>query len=201
MVPPSTTHGTITAAIQKGDLLTVVTVAAIGGQKFVTVGVPSRHLPHTAVWIKFEEVGGTGFPNTAWLTGGSPGIGGSHFGLTSTHKDPTSYGGTSTYNLWLPMPYFIFSDMSGGNAYVGSNITIGLNGYVPGPVGDWRPRPRRAARAPPEARDCVGMRVEPCLPPGGRSRRAARRRRRRHRHGPAHPPGRLGPMPALLIVL
>ncbi len=134
MVPPSATHGTITAAIRKGALLTVVTVAAIGGQNYVSVGVPSVHLPHTAVWIKFEEVGGTGFPNTTWLTGGYPGIGNSHFGLTSTHKDPTSYGGTSTYNLWIPVPYFIFSDMMGGNVYVISNIAVGLNGYVPVPA-------------------------------------------------------------------
>lgn len=137
MVPPSTTHGTVTSAIQKGDLLTVLTVAAVGGQNFVTVGVPNLQLPHSAVWIKFEEIGGTGFPNTFWLTGGTPGIGQSNPGVTFTLKDyyPTTGGGTFTYNTWVPFPYFTFSDMMGGNLYVGSNIAVGLNGYhVPGPA-------------------------------------------------------------------
>ncbi len=130
MVPPSTTHGTATATIIKGDLLTVLTVAAIGGQNFVTVGVPNLQLPNSAVWITFEEVA-PGAPATFWLTGGLPtGIGSSHAGVTYTVKN---YPVVSNY--WVPFPYFTFSDMMGGNLYVGSNIAVGLNGFhVPGPA-------------------------------------------------------------------
>ncbi len=136
MLPPSTTHGTITATVFKGDLLTVLTVAAVGGQNFVTVAVPNLQLPGSAVWIKFEENSGVpGVQNTFWLTGGIPGIGSSHNGVTLSAKDYPTQGTFITYNTWLPFPYFTFSDMQGGNLYVASNIAVGLNGFhVPGPA-------------------------------------------------------------------
>lgn len=143
MVPPSVPHtspgGATFVTITKGALLTQVTLAGLpSGQNFVSVAIPSVQLPGSAVWVKLEELPqGTGFPGTFWLTGGTPGVGTSHDGLTFTIKDyyPTYYGGTFTYNTFANFPNFTFSDGQGGYLYTGANVSIGLGGYhVPGPA-------------------------------------------------------------------
>ncbi len=142
MVSPSATHGTATttfAGFTKGALLTAVTLTALpSGQNFVTVGIASVHAG-SAVWVKLEELdnGSGAFPYTFWLTGGVPGVGYTHSGVTFTLKDyyPTYYGGTFTYNTFAAFPSFVFSDGQGGYLYTHANIAVGLNGFhVPGPA-------------------------------------------------------------------
>lgn len=130
MVPPSIVP-TVTSTIEKGALLASVVVPS---QPFSTTGFVvtvtglSVALPHSAVWIKFEETG-SGFPGTSWLTGGYPGIGYSHPGLTRTVK----YPGGGPYNEWLPLPYLYIPNPD-GLPYVATNITLGLNGFhIPAP--------------------------------------------------------------------
>jgi hypothetical protein len=142
MVSPSATHGTATttfAGFTKGALLTAVTLTGLpSGQNFVTVAIASVHAG-SSVWVKLEELdnGSGAYPYTFWLTGGAPGIGYTHPGVTFTLKDyyPTYYGGTFTYNTFAAFPYFSFADGQGGYNYTHSNIAVGLNGFhIPGPA-------------------------------------------------------------------
>ncbi len=142
MVPPSGPHtspgGDTFIGFTKGALLTAVTLTGLpSGQNFVTVGINSVHAG-SAVWVKLEELdsGSGAYPGTFWLTGGTPGIGYTHPGVTSTLKDyyPTYYGGTFTYNTFANFPHFTLPDGQGGYAYAASNISVGLGGFVvPGP--------------------------------------------------------------------
>ncbi len=80
-------HGTQTSLIDKGPLLTSVLVRNLPtGANSVSVTGLNLQLPNSAVWIKFDE-SGVGAPNNFWLTGGVPGPGYSHPGLTYTVKD------------------------------------------------------------------------------------------------------------------
>ena len=130
MVPPSVVPS-ITVSFSKGMLLTSIVLTNLPAGDFFSVSVTglSVHLPQSSVWIKFGETG-PGAPGTYWLTGGLPGIGSSHDGVTQTRKYPGGYA----YNLWLPYDYFT---MTYGITpyYAESNITVGLNGYhIPAPA-------------------------------------------------------------------
>ena len=142
MVPPSAPHttpgGGTFVGFTKGALLTAVTLQGLpSGQNFVTVPISNIHVG-SSVWVKLEELDtGTGaYPGTRWLTGGTPGIGYTHGGVTFTVKDyyPTYYGGTFTYNSFANFSSFSFSDGQGGYLYTEPNVSIGLNGFhIPGP--------------------------------------------------------------------
>ncbi len=144
MVPPSIPHtspgGATFVGFTKGALLTAVTLTALpSGQNFVTVGIGNIHVGASAVWVTFEELdnGSGAYPGTFWLTGGIPGIGYTHPGVTFALKDyyPTYYGGTFTYNTFANFHSFVFSDGAGGYLYIKANISVGLNGFhVPGPA-------------------------------------------------------------------
>lgn len=132
MVPPSVVPS-MTSTVEKSSLLASIVLSnQPAGTFLVTVTGLDVLLPHSSVWIKFDEAG-PGFPGTYWLTGGNPGIGYSHPGITQTVKDPG--GGAS--NLWIPYDYFyVYVPPPFGNYVpVAANITVGLNGYhVPAPA-------------------------------------------------------------------
>ncbi|MCZ6682397.1 MAG: PEP-CTERM sorting domain-containing protein, partial [Planctomycetota bacterium] len=134
MNPPSTTHGTVSAVIDKGELLLSLpisfTLTNTGNAFFTaTVTFPAIHLLSDSAWIKFADNNAITF----WLTGGIPTLppNSSHDGLAFTVKDyPTTYG-YYTYNTWVPLAYL----NTGGGAPLASNISVALGIPEPATIG------------------------------------------------------------------
>ena len=119
MIPPSESHATTPGGyglIAKGPQLLSTPVFSIPGSVSGTVLITGLSIPVSgAVWLKLHDLGN---PNNFWLTGGVPGVGGSHDGLA---YDTKFFG---TYNLWVPGPFY-FGAPTG---FVIGNIVAALGG-------------------------------------------------------------------------
>ena len=119
---PSYNYGTATVVVDKGALLTQMTLSysiTTTGWYLLGVAGMSTHLPQTGAWVSFLDPAYT----TYWLTGGAPGIGSSDEGVLYDYM-------SSVLAYWVPGPLY---GTQLGLPYSTTHANVGVHLEVPEP--------------------------------------------------------------------